>query len=65
MQQWLSASGFTRVQAERQEGGRKVLDVVADRFRLRHVERARALEAIEVALRRSGEQMAAYVRRVD
>ena len=61
VQQWLSASGFTRVQAERQEGGRKVLDVVADRFRLGRAERARALEAIEVALRRGGGQMAAYV----
>ena len=59
VQQWLSASGFTRVQAERQEGGRKVLDVVADRFRLGRAERARALEAREVALRRGGGQRAA------
>ncbi len=61
VQQWLSASGFTRVQAERQEGGRKVLDVVADRFRLGRAERARVVEAIEVALRRGGGQMAVYV----
>src|SRR5262249_17515822 len=33
-EQWLSASGFTRVQAERFDGGRKILDVVADRFRI-------------------------------
>jgi excinuclease ABC subunit A len=38
VEQWLSASGFTKVQAEREvatpTGPRKVLDVVADRFRL-------------------------------
>ncbi|MFS9669352.1 hypothetical protein, partial [Klebsiella pneumoniae] len=28
VQQWLSASGFTRVQAERELNGKKVLDVV-------------------------------------
>jgi excinuclease ABC subunit A len=32
--QWLSTSGFTRVQAERVEGSKKIIDVVADRFRL-------------------------------
>jgi excinuclease UvrABC ATPase subunit len=31
-EQWLSASGFTRVQAERVEGSKKILDVVADRL---------------------------------
>ncbi|KQX88790.1 excinuclease ABC subunit UvrA [Variovorax sp. Root473] len=54
--QWLSASGFTRVQAEREvatpTGPRKVLDVVADRFRISSAERARVVEAIEVALKR-------------
>ena len=54
--QWLSASGFTRVQAEREvatpTGPRKVLDVVADRFRVSSAERARVVEAIEVALKR-------------
>ena len=35
IEQWLSASGFTRVQAERDAEGTKLLDVVADRFRLR------------------------------
>ena len=37
--QWLSASGFTKVQAEREvatpTGPRKILDVVADRFRFK------------------------------
>ena len=71
--QWLSASGFTRVQAEREVAvdapatpvktskkavaaptTRKVLDVVADRFRMAGAEKSRALEAIEVALKRGG-----------
>ena len=85
--QWLSASGFTKVQAEREEvrpvgpgasagpgrpkptsgpargseprtagsvGVVKVLDVVADRFRLGQAEKARVIEAIEVALKRGG-----------
>src|SRR3954451_11405615 len=47
--QWLSASGFTRGQAEREvatpTGPRKVLDVVADRFRMANAERARVVEA--------------------
>ena len=85
--QWLSASGFTRVQAERDvpsgrapeaaapkgkkasakvgteaPGGMvKVLDVVADRFRIVGVERARALEAIELALKRGGGRLNVYV----
>ncbi len=58
VQQWLAASGFTRVQAEREvaspTGPRKVLDVVADRFRIGSTEKARAVEAIEVALKRAG-----------
>ena len=58
VQQWLSASGFTRVQARREAAGGAVLDVVADRFRIARVERARAVEAIEVALRRGGGEMA-------
>ena len=41
--QWLSASGYTRVQAEREvatpTGPRKLLDVVADRFRIQGVEK--------------------------
>ena len=58
--QWLSASGFTRVQAERAEGGKKVLDVVADRFRIGAVERARAIEAIEVALKHGAGRLTVY-----
>ncbi|MDR2128966.1 MAG: ATP-binding cassette domain-containing protein [Burkholderiaceae bacterium] len=95
--QWLSASGFTRVQAEREvtrpaaaapapeppppaagarpsgaaqanaadaasSGARavKVLDVVADRFRIGNVQQARAVEAIETALRRGRGQMSVY-----
>ncbi|MDR7308093.1 excinuclease ABC subunit UvrA [Rhodoferax saidenbachensis] len=63
--QWLSASGFTRVQAEREvgtvSGPRKVLDVVADRFRIDSVEKARVLEAIEVALKRGSGRLNVYV----
>ncbi|MFT3779342.1 MAG: excinuclease ABC subunit UvrA [Ottowia sp.] len=60
VQQWLAASGFTRVQAEREEGGKKVLDVAADRFRLAGAERVRAIEAIEVALKRGSGRMSVY-----
>ncbi len=60
VQQWLSASGFTRVQAEREDGAQKVLDVVADRLRMGSAERARVVEAIEVALKRGGGQMTVY-----
>ncbi|MES2937699.1 MAG: excinuclease ABC subunit UvrA [Pseudomonadota bacterium] len=62
--QWLAASGFTRVQAEREvatpTGPRKVLDVVADRFRIQGVEKARAIEAIEVALKRGAGRLTVY-----
>ena len=34
LEQWLQASGFNRVQAERVVDNKKVLDVVADRFRI-------------------------------
>ena len=82
VEQWLSASGFTKVQAEREaekagavepaadaKGKKakaaplkvKMLDVVADRFRLGNVERARAYEAIEVALKRGSGHMTVYV----
>ena len=53
--QWLSASGFTRVHGEREvaspTGPRKVLDVVADRFRIQGTEKVRVVEAIETALK--------------
>ena len=60
LEQWLSASGFTKVQAEREHEGRKLLDVVADRFRMGNAERARVVEAIEVALRRGGGRLNVY-----
>ncbi|TYZ44694.1 excinuclease ABC subunit A, partial [Ralstonia solanacearum] len=63
--QWLSVSGYTRVQAEREvespTGKRKLLDVVADRFRLQDTERVRALEAIESSLKRGGGRVNVYV----
>ncbi len=83
--QWLSASGFTRVHAERTgtrerlsvevapKAGKgraaadtgdvavKFLDVVADRFRIDGVEKARALEAIETALKRGSGRLNVYV----
>jgi excinuclease ABC subunit A len=56
--QWLSASGFTRVHAEREistpAGTHKLIDVVADRFRLHSAEKIRVIEAIETALKRGG-----------
>ncbi len=69
IEQWLSVSGFTKVQAERVVAvganaatpNRKVLDVVADRFRLGNAERARVLEAIEVALKHGAGRLNVYV----
>ncbi len=90
VQQWLLASGFTKVQAEREEAvgaapvgakaskplragrasakvanavpaTRKLLDVVADRFRIAGAEKVRALEAIETALKRGGGRLNVYV----
>ncbi|WP_416400703.1 excinuclease ABC subunit UvrA [Alicycliphilus denitrificans] len=60
LEQWLSASGFTRVQAERERDGRKLLDVVADRLRFGQAERVRVVEAIEVALKRGGGRLNVY-----
>jgi len=64
VEQWLSASGFTRVQAEREvatpTGPRKVLDVVADRFKWSNAEPARVMEAIELALKRGSGRMNVY-----
>jgi excinuclease ABC subunit A len=64
IEQWLSASGFTKVQAEREvatpSGPRKMLDVVADRFRLGNAERVRVVEAIEVALKRGSGRLNVY-----
>ena len=86
IEQWLSASGYTRVQAERlvqravrpePEGkGKtkvkakklvestesvKLLDVVADRFRIGTAEQARVMEAIEAGLKRGGGKLMVYV----
>jgi excinuclease ABC subunit A len=67
VEQWLAASGFTRVHAEREvatpTGPRKVLDVVADRFRIQGVEKIRAIEAIEVALKRGSGRVTVYASR--
>ncbi|MGZ5131438.1 MAG: excinuclease ABC subunit UvrA, partial [Caldimonas sp.] len=64
IEQWLSSSGFTRVHAEREvaspTGPRKMLDVVADRFRVGTTEKARAIEAIEVALKRGSGRVNVY-----
>ena len=87
VEQWLSASGYTRVQAERtierpapvaKEKGKadkadkaadkaaatvqvKVLDVVADRFRLGNAEPVRVMEAIETGLKRGSGQLTVHV----
>jgi len=63
--QWLAASGFTRVQAERVEGARRILSVVADRFRLGAVEKVRAMEAIELALKRGSGRLDVHVMPAD
>ncbi|MFG6459943.1 excinuclease ABC subunit UvrA [Roseateles sp. DXS20W] len=61
VEQWLSASGFTRVQAEREVDGKKVLDVVADRFRILGADKQRAMEAIELSLKRGSGRLSVYV----
>lgn len=65
IEQWLSVSGYTRVQAQRvvasPTGPRKVLDVVADRFRLGNTEKVRVLEAIEASLKRGSGRVNVYV----
>jgi excinuclease ABC subunit A len=64
IEQWLSASGYTRVHAEREAtsptGPRKLLDVVADRFRIGTTEKVRAIEAIETALKRGSGRVNVY-----
>jgi excinuclease ABC subunit A len=63
--QWLSASGFTRVLSEREvaspTGPRRVLDVVADRFRMQGAEKVRVIEAIETALKRGSGRVDVHV----
>ena len=62
--QWLAASGYTRVQAEREvatpTGPRKVLDVMADRFRFSNAEKGRVVEALEAALKRGSGRCTVY-----
>ena len=69
VEQWLSASGFTRVHAEREvattTGPRKLLDVVADRFKNSNAEQPRVLEAIELAIKRGGGRLNVYVEQVE
>jgi excinuclease ABC subunit A len=69
VEQWLAASGYTRVQAEREvaspTGPRKLLDVVADRFRLQGTEKVRAIEAIETALKRGSGRVNVYALKQD
>ena len=84
IEQWLSASGYTRVQAERvvqrtaepvdakasaKSKGKakptvgesvKVLDVVADRFRIATADPARVMEAIEAGLKRGAGKLMVY-----
>ncbi len=59
--QWLSASGYTRVQAERVIDQIKRLDVVADRVRMASAEKVRVMEAIESALKRGSGRLTVYV----
>src|SRR3954465_2517135 len=67
VEQWLAASGFTRVHAQREvatvTGPRQGLDVVADRFRIQGTERVRAIEAIEVALKRGAGRLSVYAQK--
>jgi excinuclease ABC subunit A len=69
IEQWLSASGYTRVQAEREvatpTGPRKLLDVVADRLRLGTAEKIRVVEALETALKRGGGRCNVYAIGID
>lgn len=60
VEQWLAASGFTRVQAERTVNERKLLDVVVDRFRASNAEKVRVMEAIELALKRGSGRINVY-----
>ena len=65
VEQWLAASGFARVHGERLVDGRKVLDVVADRFRASNAESVRLNEAIETALKRGGGRVDVQVQHED
>jgi excinuclease ABC subunit A len=60
LEQWLAASGFTRVHSERTVNDRKVLDVVIDRLRAANTEKVRIVEAIELALKRGSGRVNVY-----
>ena len=55
LQQWLSASGFTRIHTFEEK-----LYVVADRFRSTSIEKARAIEAIETALKHGAGRLTVF-----
>ncbi|MEN9842625.1 MAG: hypothetical protein RLZZ612_454, partial [Pseudomonadota bacterium] len=62
VQEWLQASGYTRVQAQHLSSDQRlVLDVVADRLRLSRAEPERLTEALETALRRGQGHVRVYV----
>jgi len=61
IEQWLAASGFSRVHGARVVGERKVLEVVADRLRIVNAERVRVAEAVELALRRGSGRVDVHV----
>ena len=65
LEQWLQASGFARVQAERTVDDKKQLDVVADRIRFSNAERVRVMEAIELALKRGTGRLTVYALKED
>jgi len=77
MQEWLSASGFTRIHqqrvlpAEGDVGERLALDVVVDRLRIgadasgADLDRSRVIEALEVAFTRGHGHMTVYALRED
>jgi excinuclease ABC subunit A len=61
MEQWLSASGFSRIHAvHAAKGDTQRVEVVADRFRITSVESARVAEAIETALKQGNGQLTVY-----
>jgi excinuclease ABC subunit A len=55
LEQWLSASGFTRIHTFEDK-----LYVVADRFRIGNIEKPRAIEAIESALKHGSGRMTVF-----
>ncbi|HKO67005.1 MAG TPA: excinuclease ABC subunit UvrA, partial [Burkholderiaceae bacterium] len=61
----LQAQGYTRTHHERTVAGAKVLDVVADRFRVLSVERSRVIEALERALRVGAGRVDLHVQAAD